>query len=489
MRAALMFSMVLAMWHGAWAAGLGHPLDGLAELKAGSTERVSSCDANWVNGNGDARSIAPGGTLTIAELEGPGRITHIWNTIASGERGYSRLLVLRMYWDGEEQPSVECPIGDFFCMGHGVDAPVQSLPVCVTSEGRGRNCYWPMPFRKSAKITVTNEGRKRCDAFYYYVDWHKAPKIGKKEAYFHAMYRQEFPAVMGCNYLLAEMEGCGHYVGTVLNVRQLTTSWWGEGDDFFFIDGAKEPQLRGTGSEDYLCDGWGLRKMSNPYYGCPLMEGYEPYALTTAYRWHIPDPVIFKKSLRVEIEHKGVTFNADGSMRSGFEERPDDFSSVAFWYQTEPHKPFPEMPVGYARLYYDFSSEIEAEGLISNVIASMGPVQPQDGGYSGGRQLFWTPSEKGQTLAIPFDVQEAGMRSMLLTFTHSWDYGIFQIELDGKPIGHPLDLYSATVFVRDKIFGPIELAPGTHTLTLRNIGKNAESKGYFLGLDGILMGK
>lgn len=480
--------MALTVCWGAWA-GLGNPLDGLAKLKPGSSERASSCDLNWTNGNGDARPIAPGGTLTIADLKGPGVITHIWNTIADNERGYSRLLVLRLYWDGETKPSVECPIGDFFCMGHGVDAPVQSLPVCVTSDGRGRNCYWPMPFGKSAKITVTNEGRKQVDAFYYYVDWRKLPKLPKKEGYFHAMYRQEFPAVMGRNYLLADIQGHGHYVGTVLNIRQRTASWWGEGDDFFYIDGADKPQLRGTGSEDYLCDGWGLRKMSNPYYGCPLMEGYDPYALTTAYRWHIPDPVLFQKSLRVEIEHKGVTFKPDGSVQSGFEERPDDFSSVAFWYQTEPHKPFPDMPAGYARLYYDFARAIEAEGLIPNAKTTAGPLQAQEGGWSAGAQLFWTPADKEQALTIPFDVKEAGVQSILFTLTHSFDYGIFQFELDGQPLGQPIDLYSAAIVTRDTIRGPVDLRAGSHILTVRNVGKNAESKGYFLGLDAILTGK
>ena len=465
------------------------PLDGLARLREGTAERASSSDANWQNGNGDARPIPPGGTLILGDLKGPGCIHHIWNTIAAKERCYSRLLVLRMYWDGEEQPSVECPIGDFFVIGHGVDEPMQSLPVCVTSNGRGRNCYWPMPFRKSARITVTNEGRQRIDAFYYYVDWQKLPKLDKKTGYFHAMYRQEFPTVMGRNYLIADIVGRGHYVGTVLSVRQLTASWWGEGDDFFFIDGEAEPRLRGTGSEDYLCDGWGLRKMSNPYYGAPLMEGYDPFSLTTTYRWHIPDPVVFRKSLHVEIEHKGVTFNPDGSVKSGFEERLDDFSSVAFWYQVEPHKPYPEMPKGYARLYYDYSNLIEAESLIPKAKVSMGPLEPQSGAWSGKAQLFWTPAEGNQTLSLPFEVKESGRYSILLALTLSWDYGILQIELDGARLGSPVDLYSPTVASKDKIVGPVELTAGSHALTLRNVGKNADSKGYFFGMDGFLLGK
>lgn len=467
----------------------GNPLDGLASLKDGHAERSSSSDKNWQNGNGDARPIPPGGTLVIADLKGPGVINHIWNTIASSERGYPRLLVLRMYWDAEEHPSVETPIGDFFGIGHGLDVPFSSMPVTVTSDGRGRNCYWPMPFRKSAKITVTNEGKKPTDAFYYYVDWHKTPAV-KKTGYLHAMYRQEFPTVMGRNYLIADIKGRGHYVGTVLSVRQHLASWWGEGDDFFYIDGETEPSLRGTGSEDYFCDGWGFRKMSTPYYGAPLMEGYDPYNLTTVYRWHIPDPVMFDKSLKLEIEHKGVTFNPDGSVKSGFEERADDFSSVAFWYQTEPHQPYPEMPRGYARLYYEYSTPIEAEAAIPHAKASAGPVDRQEGGqWSGNGQLFWRPDQADQTLTLPFEVNESGKRMLVLALTRSWDYGIYQFAVDGKEAGKPVDLYNASVISREQTFGPVALDPGQHTLTIKNVGKNSESKGYFFGLDAIYLGK
>jgi hypothetical protein len=213
---------------------LGHPLAGLEKLKDFQTRRASSSNPDWRNGNGDARPIEPGGTLTLAELEGPGVVTHIWFTIAHSAPFYSRLLTLRMYWDGEEHPSVECPVGDFFGIGHGVDKPFMSLPIRVTSDGRARNCYWPMPFRKSARITVTNESKDRCRSFYYYVDWQKHAALPDDTAYFHAMYRQEHPCVMGRNYLLADIEGRGHYVGTVQSVYHTSAGWYGEGDDFFF---------------------------------------------------------------------------------------------------------------------------------------------------------------------------------------------------------------------------------------------------------------
>ncbi|MBI5094788.1 MAG: DUF2961 domain-containing protein [Candidatus Hydrogenedentes bacterium] len=476
----------------AMAAGLqNNDLAGIATLKEGRSQRASSSDANWRDGNGDARPIEPGGTLVLADLKGPGVINHFWNTIASSERGYSRLLVLRMYWDGETEPSVECPIGDFFGIGHGLDVPYDSEPMRVSSDGRGRNCYWPMPFRKAAKITVTNEGRLRTDAFYYYLDWQQVPRLGRNTAYFHAMYRQEFPAVMGKNYLLAEITGRGQYVGTVLSCRQRTASWWGEGDDFFFIDGEKEPSLRGTGTEDYYCDGWGFRKQNGMYYGAPLVEGYEPGNRTSVYRWHIPDPVIFHTSLHVEIEHKGVTLNPDGKIKSGFEERPDDLSSVAFWYQTEPHKQFAKMPVGYERLHTDYSKAIESEVQIPNAKATQGPVTKQEiGGASGGAQLFWMPSMANQTLTIPFEAKEAGDIDLTLLLVYSWDYGIYEFQLDGKPLGQPVDMYNASVTVREKtIFPSMKLEAGAHTLTVVNRGKNEASKGYFCGVDGILLSK
>src|ERR1035437_18734 len=214
----------------------GHPLVGLEKVKDFEAMRASSSDPDWRNGNADARPIEPGGMLVLADLKGPGMIVHFWNTIAHSAPFYSRLMTLRIYWDDEKNPSVECPIGDFFGIGHGLDKPFVSLPIKVSSDGRGRNCYWPMPFRKSARVTVTNESDKRCDAFYYYLDWQKYKSLPKDTAYFHAMYRQEYPCVMGRNYLIADLVGRGHYVGTVQSVQNMSSGWYGEGDDFFFID-------------------------------------------------------------------------------------------------------------------------------------------------------------------------------------------------------------------------------------------------------------
>lgn len=200
-------------------------LNGLPDLKDYKAMRNSSTDPNF-EGNGDARPIAPGGTLTLAELQGPGKIVHIWFTIADNERFYGKKLVLKMYWDGEKTPSVESPINDFFIQGHGMDLKVNSLPFRVTADGKGRNCYFVMPFKKSARIEVTNEGKEPCGALYWYIDWQKYKKLPVNTATFHAKYRQEFPCVSGKDYLILNAVGKGHYVGCNLSVRCLEPSWW-----------------------------------------------------------------------------------------------------------------------------------------------------------------------------------------------------------------------------------------------------------------------
>jgi len=465
----------------------GNPLAGLEQLRPGKTMRSSSSDPDWHNGNGDARPISPGETLELANIEGPGCIRHLWNTVSAQERAYNRTLVIRMYWDGETEPSVEAPLGDFFVVGHGKDAPMESIPVVITSDGRARNCYWPMPFRKSARITVTNEGRGQVAAFYFYVDWQKLRRLPRDTAYFHASYRQAFPTPPGENYLIADIQGRGHYVGTVMNVRQHAASWYGEGDDFFYIDGEKEPSLRGTGSEDYFCDAWGFRQFSGPYYGVPVWGGAKAFSNITAYRWHLSDPVNFEKSLRVEIEHKGVTFNEDGSVKSGFEERSDDYASVAYWYQTEPHKPYPPLPDAYDRLYLHWRNLINAEDLLDTVKISGNKFKLQEGPHwAGEKEIYWHGPEEGHTFEITFESKGDGPCQLILLLSHSVDYGIFRVELDGVPIGDPVDLYAGGFYVDEHYFPLSHLSKGPHTLRFVNLGKNPKSSKFILGLDAIL---
>ncbi len=465
------------------ASAQGNPLDGLERLKTFETRRASSCDPDWRNGNNDVRRwIEPRGTMTLAELEGPGVITHIWLTISHHVKFYSRLLTLRMYWDGEQHPSVECPIGDFFGIGHGVDQSFMSLPIRVTSGGRARNCYWPMPFRKSARITVTNDSDKHCKAFFYYIDWQKHESLPEDTACFHAMYRQEHPCVMGRNYLFADIVGRGHYVGTIQSVYHCSPGWYGEGDDFFFIDGEKEPSLRGTGTEDYFCDAWGFREQDGPFYGTPLWEGMKTGNRGTAYRFHIPDPVVFKKSLRAEIEHKGVETFPDGK-NSGYLERDDLMSSVALWYQTEPHKPWPALPAGPDRLPFHDTTLVVGWKALAQAKRSEHPLTTQPiAGATDGKQLWFKLADDKGWLEIPFRVEKEITADLTLRMTHSWDYGKYRVLLDGKAVG-TFDLLNPNPKATDDSLGRRTLSAGEHVLRFECVGHNTASKGYLLGFD------
>jgi hypothetical protein len=311
-------------------------LEKLAGKQSYRSKRVSSFDRS--GGNRDALRIEPGKTAVLAELNGPAAIHHIWVTVAA-EAFYGRKLVLRVYWDGEDTPSVEAPLGDFFGVGHGLNRDLSSLPVAVSSEGRARNCYWYMPFRWSCLVTVTNEGSRAVDAFYYYIDYRELEDLSPEAPYFHAQYNQAFPVTDARNYVILDARGSGHYVGCVFSVLQRTMGWWGEGDDMIYVDGEEAPSLHGTGSEDYFSDAWGMRQSSNLFYGCPLQEeDFQVGSKASVYRFHVPDPVAFKKSLRVTIEHGHAN------------DRSDYLSSVAFWYQTEPHAPFPKFPAADRRL-------------------------------------------------------------------------------------------------------------------------------------------
>ncbi|MBN2558122.1 MAG: DUF2961 domain-containing protein [Clostridia bacterium] len=304
-------------------------------MRAGSWDRRG--------GNDDWRSIKPGETLVMGDLEGPGKIVHWWCTVA-GEavEMYNRMLVLRFYWDDEANPSVEAPLGDFFGSGHGMEEECLSLPITSVHNGTGRNCWFGMPFNKRARLTITNEADKEIRAFYWNIDWqkHEAPDDGI--LYFHAQYRQEYPAVPGKDYNILEAEGAGHYTGTVLNIEKaLRPGWYGEGDEKIYIDGETEPSIWGTGTEDYFLTAWCPSVHHSAFAGCSIWQNCNhPGDKMTGYRFHILDPIPFTSRIRVDIEHAWTVEN---------KEFADYYSSVAYWYQNEPHKPFRAFPDRDAR--------------------------------------------------------------------------------------------------------------------------------------------
>jgi len=284
-------------------------------------------------------------TVTLADVAGPGVIQHIWFTVGDhGPRGRTVLrdLVLRVYWDGEAQPSVEVPIGDFFANGHAMRCDINSVPVAVNPSG-GMNSYWPMPFGKSARIAVTNEHGEDVGGFFYQITYSLTP-VPDAAGRFHAQWRRENTVTYHKEYTILDgVKGQGHYVGTYLAWTQLSTGWWGEGEVKFYIDGdGPHPTICGTGTEDYVGGAWCFadRTYSKAFLGYPLRYA-EPGQIIKhgLYRWHVPDPIRFKSDLRVTIQDLGFT-----PQPTGYEPLTDDISSVALWYQRELHAPFPAFP-------------------------------------------------------------------------------------------------------------------------------------------------
>lgn len=301
----------------------------VAERKSFKSYRVTSVDP--ARRNIDFRVIPPGKKLQLADVNGNGSFTHFWLTVSSRDPDHLRQLVLEIYWDGAERPAVECPIGDFFCQGPGQYVEFSSA-VVASSGVRALNCYWRMPFRKRARIFITNEGNKPVDALYYNLDYVLDPSDKTRSLYFHTQYRNHFPAPKGKPLTVCEAAGRGNYVGTALTVLANTNGWWGEGNDEWFIDGATSANITGTGSEDYFCGAFDFgHTYSTPYYGVTYFDnerfgGEKRGIQNTVYRWHILDAIPFQSSLRFTLEHG----------RWGFDEnrRPfgNHYTTTAMYY-------------------------------------------------------------------------------------------------------------------------------------------------------------
>lgn len=316
----------------------GQVPDDLASKKDFKSFRASSTDPR--GRNGDSRPIAPGQTLTLADIHGAGRFTHLWCTIAAEDPDHLRQLVLRMYWDDSPTPAVECPIGDFFAQGPGKYVEYRSAPVSVGGQ-MALNCYWPMPFRRHAFVTVTNEGSKRIYAFYYNFDYRLQKRADRDTMYFHTQYRNFFPAPVGHPLTICDVKGSGHFVGTVVTVLANSDGWWGEGNDMWTIDGAAKPTITGTGSEDYFCGAWDFgHAFQTPYFGVtyydnPEKGGEKRGINNTVYRWHIQDPVVFSSSLLFQLEHGSGGGNED---RKPF---TNNYTTVGLYYVDHPQADIP----------------------------------------------------------------------------------------------------------------------------------------------------
>jgi len=470
-------------------------LDHLTRIGEGRSRRVSSASPD-PESNRDNLRVPPGETRTLAELTGPGVIRHLWITFPEArpswlaEQGGARPdeIVLRAYWDGSEAPAVEVPVGDFFGVGFGLRRELRSIPVQV-EEGDSYNGFWPMPFAKSAKLTLTNESAKPLNSTYFQIDWEERA-LAERTAYFHARYRREFPARKGSDYLLLETEGEGHYVGTVLSVRTRSPEWFGEGDECFLIDGEEKPSIRVTGTEDYFLSAWGLRAHTFPYSGTPLLSGGWGHIgqRLSSYRWHLLDPVRFRSSLRVTIEHKGWVpgdEKPDGKVH-GHTERFDDFASVAFWYQVGTARRMEPLPPAKDRVPPLLDRIVEGKELLRRAEAAGGEAVLQKGyEWTGEGQLFFRATAPDASIELAFDVKEKEPRALVLPLTRSYDYGTWRVLLDGAEKVARIDLYRPEIEVEEIGLGTFSLEPGTHTLRFELLGRNPLSRGAFLGVDSV----
>ncbi|HON50701.1 MAG TPA: DUF2961 domain-containing protein [Candidatus Sumerlaeota bacterium] len=299
-------------------------------------------------------AIPSGKEAVVGEMDGPAVIRHIWMTAQSDIPQIQGLLTLRAYWDDETSPSVEVPLGDFFGVGFGQERNMKSAMSEMFPAGgenhSALNCYWQMPFFKKARFTIENRSTRAVSLFFFQADYEKMEALPPNTALFHAQWRRENPVRRGVPYTIIEATGEGHYVGTVMNYRLLESGAWVEGGNDVYIDGESKPSLPGTGAEDYFGFAWGFRTEENAHWHGTSF-GPENDRMST-YRWHIPDPIRFKKSLRMTMRCHGYDVG----------DRSDDYSSVAFWYQKEPHAPFPKLPpVDYD--YLDVAEEFRIPPL------------------------------------------------------------------------------------------------------------------------------
>ena len=325
------------------AGGMADPVkDKETRNQAVSANAASTLGKGWkVN---PCIDIDAGETMVIADIDGPGAIQQIWMT----PTGEWRKTIIRMYWDGETNPSVEAPVGDFFCAGWGVYAPLSSLAVCV-NPGSAFNCYWQMPFRKHCKITMENRDKKPM-RLYYQINY-TLTEVPDDAAYFHAQYRLSDPTEKALHTILDGVKGRGQYVGTYMAIQPTNNGWWGEGEIKFYMDGdTSYPTICGTGTEDYFCGSYNFENQRThqyeeyctPYAGLHqvirpdgVYRSQQRYGL---YRWHILDPVRFEKNLKVTIQDLG--WRNDGT----YLDQKSFISTVAYWYQAEPHATFRELP-------------------------------------------------------------------------------------------------------------------------------------------------
>ncbi len=438
--------------------------------------------------------VNAGQTALLMDVAGPGIIQHMWIV-----EGLNRGLVLRFYWDDEKTPSIESPVPDFFCVGHGRFAPVNSLPV-VVNPANALNCYWPMPFHKHARITLSNETDKDVELVAYQITYLET-EVPANAGTFHAQYRRASTAERNPYVILDGVKGNGRYVGTFLAWTQMKKGWFGEGEIKFYLDGDGQfPTICGTGTEDYFQGSYGFpQPYTTAYSGTvlPASENAVPPNFWSLYRWHIQDPVNFEQDLKVTIQALG--WGSGGK----YLKLSDNIASVAYWYQTEPHTPFPKLPSLSERLWEpkpgttEIPGAIECESLKSTSSSSSFSAAPQDltaygNGWSGGAQLFVQAQKPGDFVELEILSRSATPKSIILHATRAPDYGTLGFTVNGEHVQTIFDGYAGTPTPSGAINLGLHVPKnGKYVIRIEVTGSNPAATGskYFFGLDALVVSK
>lgn len=450
----------------------------LPDLKQGKMIQISSYDTS--GGNNDRINIHKDQTAVIAEMEGPGLITRIWITIDSRGPHFLRRILLRMYWDDEENPSVEVPVGDFFGCGFEYKHHITEY-IGMTSGGY--YCYFPMPFSKKARIEAVNQTGQEIYAFYYQVNYQRLEEpLTEDVAYFHANWRRDIRTDYAENYTVLEAEGRGHFVGLNMSMQPYNRSlWYLEGDEMVYVDGEKFPSVYGTGMEDYFNAGWYFKNgtFNAPYHGLIIKD--DSLGRISAYRYHIPDPISFKKSIKFTIEH------GHGNKEIC------DFSSTAYWYQKEPHKKFNPILKPALRIPLRVvvpNGLVEAEGLKIETVETrhclvftedMSEFGPE---WSGLKQAKIEAVGKGDSFKITIPDAVEKSYNVDLYFSKGPGYGKTNVLYKGKKIAG-FNGYYEQVYPGGSITLS-NLKPVDNQLDIKFVisGKDKKSTGYAVGIDG-----
>ncbi len=451
----------------------------------------SDVQSNWDNFN-----VPPGATHVLMDAEGPGVITHIWMTFLGPEThrwapngsANHQELMLRMFWDGDSRPAVEAPVGDFFANCFGQRREVISVPI-VVEDGDSYNSYWRMPFRKSARIEIENQSDKPLSMLYFTIDWIKLERLSPATPYFYAQYRQEYPARNGQDYVVLETAGKGHYVGTVLAVRMRSPAWFGEGDEKIYVDGEAKPSIWGTGTEDYFLSAWGLKTASTPTFGVPFFDQRGVGGHTSAYRWHLSDPIVFNTGIKVTLEHMGwISPDENPAYESmSWNEREDDYSSVAFWYQTGKPNFAARAPGAAERRLADLARKASyARDFAETGRHGLGEMtkrsQPGD---QGDVVVYQPPQPAGAWMEIPFAIDAKEPLHLVVNGLRSFEGGRYQAVLNGVKIGRPIDFFADRPTAQEFQLLDFWPEPGAYTLRLECVGKSPQSGGYACTIESV----